>query len=93
MEIMEFKMTRNDAEELRKEIRMVMFRETGAGKVMCAVYPSNGLYVADGMGRYVLEQNISCVDLTSYFEEMRMRDFFDLKASLGLKGKQTGGMI
>lgn len=90
---MKFTMTRNDAEELRKEIRMVMFKETDAGKVMCAVYPSNGLYVADGMGRYVLEQNAPSIDLTFFFEEMRMRDYFDLKATFGLKEKQVGGGI
>ena len=86
-------MTKNDAEQLRMEIHAVMFVGTETGKVMCSTYPSNGLYVADGMGRYVLSQNVSTVDLTSFFEEMRMKDYFDLKATMSLKGKQSEGGI
>lgn len=85
---MESKVHKNYAAGLREEIREILFSGSEPeGKIMCAVYPSRGLYLADGLGRYVLAQEAFYVDVADYLSEMKMRDFFILKAAFALKNE------
>lgn len=84
--------TRSEAQELRSEIHAVLFPQRNDGKkVMCAIFPSNGLYVAEGFAREVLAHNTLNVDMSDYLLAMSVRDFFDLKAVAGLAEEQQDG--
>ena len=92
------KISKEENKKFEERIHEVLFPETeGAGmKVMCAVFPTNGLYVAEGLVRYVKEQKGYCVDVTDYFREMKMKDYYDLMAVGTLEDeaeKHNGGQV
>lgn len=93
---MAINVSKKEAKELGDHIHNVLFPETGMDgrKTMCAVFPSNGLYVAEGLVRYVREHESETVDVTDFFNEMKVRDYYDLRATFALKTemeKNRGG--
>ena len=78
--------TREEAIELKNSIHKVLFANVEEGKkVMCVLFPSNGLYVAEGIARYVCEKETQFVDVTEYFRGMSLGDYYDFKATLNLE--------
>ena len=66
------------------EVLFPMANEDGK-RTMCAIFPTNGLYVAAGLSRYVQEKELPIVDVTEFFNEMKMADYYDLKVTLTLE--------
>ena len=74
--------TKQEAEQLNEEIQEILFpKQEGNKKIMCATFPSNGVYVMVGLLRHIMAQKTNCVDVEDYFNEMSMKNYYDLKAT------------
>ncbi len=79
------------AAQMRRDIRDVLFRQYPyvEGKiVMCATYPTRGLYVADGLAQYILNSKDRNVDVSEYLSDMKYGDYLAMKATFGSLGKR-----
>lgn len=79
-----FQMNQDQISELENKIFSVLFpeQEEGGGKIMCAIFPSNGVYVASGVVREFNRHGKPIVDMYDYFRKMRMGDYDDLCSAL-----------
>ena len=78
------KMKQEEIKELENRIQFVLFSEVAkeGGKSMCAIFPSNGLYVASGVVREFKRHEQAVVDMYDYFREMKVGNYHDLGAAL-----------
>ena len=81
-----FELKRKEIQELEDRIQEVLFSKEKQrdGKVMCAIFPSNGLYVASGVVREFNRQGKSIVDMYEYFREMKLGNYHDFCAALNI---------
>lgn len=78
------KIKEKEIKELENKIRFVLFSEElkKGGKCMCAIFPSNGVYVASGVVREFNRRGQAVTDMYDYFREMKMGNYHDLGAAL-----------
>ena len=80
-------MNEEEMRELENQIHSALFSEqekAGGHKVMCAIFPSNGLYVASGVVREFNKHGKAIVDMFTYFREMKLGNYHDFCAALNI---------
>ena len=77
--------SKNEAQKIKEDIFKVCCTKTEEGKkVMCISFPTEGLYLAQGLVRYVNSREGEFVDIKPHINEMKMRDFNSLKSALNV---------
>ena len=80
---MKFIITTDEAYELHDAIIKVLTKDDLPGtKVMCHLFPTRGLYVAEGVVREVLKEDALAADLGDYFCKMPYGDYLAFEASV-----------
>ncbi len=88
---MSFYLSKKDAGEIMNRLnnRMTEAEEQRSGlKVMCYIIPNNGVRQLGKAMLYVQNQPTDIVDIGVYFDELKMKDFFDFRSCFNENGAQ-----
>ena len=84
-------LTQKEGQEIREFVRGVLFTQNFQGDktIMATTYPDEGMYLLDGLGRFVLQEGGSSVCVNSFLGKLRVSQFYKLRCSAGVLEKLT----